>query len=227
MTTSDHPSRDRVLETLRSADEPLRLTDVCDRVGLSANAVRRHLGRLADDGLARIDHEPPRGPGRPAALYSAVPGRPEDGDAFRTLAGLLGRALSALGDQGATSAAGRDWARRVVEERERAGHARPHDALEVVVDLFADGGFGPRLVDSGGVVELHRCPFITLAVEQPEVVCAVHLGLVRGVLDEYDDPRTAHLLPVLDGSGPCVLRLGGRPRRAHRTDTDLPEEAVS
>lgn len=215
-----------MLAALRSADAPLRLTEVCERVGLSANAVRRHLSWLAADGLVRIDHEPPRGPGRPAALYSAVPARTDDDVAFRTLAGLLGRALNALGDAGATSAAGRDWARRVVEQRERAGHARPTDAFEVVYDLFADGGFAPRLVDRDGVVELHRCPFITLAVEQPEVVCAVHLGLVRGVLDEYDDPRTARLAPVLDGSGPCVLRLGGR-TRPHRTGTALPEEAVS
>lgn len=214
-----------MLDALRSATSPLRLTEVCELVGLSPNAVRRHLARLADDGLVEVDHEAPQGPGRPAALYTAA-AEPDDGEAFRTLAGLLGRALNALGDSRATGAAGRDWARRVVEQRERDGLDRPKDALDVVYDLFAEGGFGPRLVDAE-VIELHRCPFITLAVEQPEVVCAVHLGLVRGVLDEYDDRRTARLVPVLDGSGPCVLRLGGRAHLSHRTGTDLPEEAVS
>ena len=229
MTPSDHPSRDRVLVALRSATAPLRLSAVCAEVDLSPNAVRRHLGWLAADGLVRIEHEPPHGPGRPAALYSAVPVRPDpDGQAYRTLAALLGRTLSALGDASAAGAAGRDWARREIAARERDGRGRPEDAFELVHELFVEGGFAPQLADDGTVVTLHRCPFMTLAVEQPEVVCSVHLGLIRGVLEEYADPRSVHLTPVLDGSGPCVLRLGGRPRpRRTVTDVDLPEEAVS
>jgi predicted ArsR family transcriptional regulator len=225
VTPPEHASRERVLAALRDAPGPLRLTALCALVGLSPNAVRRHLGMLVEDGLVGVDHEPPNGPGRPAALYSAIPQSNEDpASAFRTLAGLLGRALSSVADPQLTGRAGRDWARRVLAERDATGRPWPADAAELVQELFAEGGFAPHR-SGGDVLELHRCPFLSVAAEQPDVVCEVHLGLVRGVLEEYGDPRHASLTPVLDGSGPCLLHLDAPGDDA--PITRLPEEAVS
>jgi hypothetical protein len=36
----------------------------------------------------------------------------------------------------------------------------------------------------------------------------VHLGLVNGLLDEVGQPRKVRVIPVLDGSGPCLVRIG-------------------
>jgi predicted ArsR family transcriptional regulator len=94
-----------------------------------------------------------------------------------------------------------------------------------VHELFAEGGFAPRR-SGDDAVELHGCPFRSVAAEHPDVVCEVHLGLVRGVLEEYGDARRASLTPVLDGSGPCLLHLDASRDDAapiHR----LPEEAAS
>jgi predicted ArsR family transcriptional regulator len=227
VTAPEHASRERVLAALHDAPEPLRLTALCTVVGLSPNAIRRHVGMLVEDGLVRIDHEPPQGPGRPAALYSAIPRSHQDpASAFRTLAGLLGRALSSIADPRVTGRAGRDWARRVLAERDATGRPRPADATELVHELFAEGGFAPRRSGGGDALELHGCPFLSVAAEQPDVVCEVHLGLVRGVLEEYGDPRHASLTPVLDGSGPCLLHLDA-PRDDAAPITRLPEEAVS
>jgi predicted ArsR family transcriptional regulator len=223
MSTREHPSRERVLDALRASGRALRLSEVCAQVSLSPNPVRSHLARLADDGLVRVDHEAPHGPGRPAALYSALPAEPEEGAAYRTLAGLLGRTLATVATPSVAGQAGRDWARTLLDRRRDAGRADVADAVDLVVELFDEGGFAPRVTPDRRTVELYRCPFISLAVEQPEVVCAVHLGLVRGVLDELDDPRTVRLAPVLDGSGPCLLHVA--PTRTARPD--LPEEAVS
>ena len=39
----------------------------------------------------------------------------------------------------------------------------------------------------------------------------MHLGLVRRLLERWGMPSGARLVPVLDGSGPCVVRLEPRP----------------
>ena len=80
--------------------------------------------------------------------------------------------------------------------------------MDLVVGMFAATGFRPTVDDDGRTVRLHRCPFRELAVEQPDMVCGVHRGLVVGILEQTGCHAAVDLTPVLDGSGPCVLRLG-------------------
>jgi predicted ArsR family transcriptional regulator len=56
-------------------------------------------------------------------------------------------------------------------------------------------------------VHLHRCPFLDLAHERPEVVCSVHLGLARGVLAQEGGPLTAEWLEPFVEPQHCVLHL--------------------
>jgi hypothetical protein len=49
------------------------------------------------------------------------------------------------------------------------------------------------------------------ATEYPDVVCAVHLGIARGALEEYDaDPADVALQPFSE-PGACRLHLGAGP----------------
>jgi hypothetical protein len=48
-------------------------------------------------------------------------------------------------------------------------------------------------------------------MEQPEMVCGVHLGLLTGVLEEIGTRTRVSLVPALDGSGPCLVRLAETP----------------
>jgi len=61
------------------------------------------------------------------------------------------------------------------------------------------------------VVRLTLCPLLEAAHKHPDVVCGVHLGIVRGALEEYGaDPTGTDLLPFSE-PGACRLELLARP----------------
>jgi predicted ArsR family transcriptional regulator len=121
--------------------------------------------------------------------------------------------------------AGRLWADRLVATHDPSmggtvSAEANAGAVQRVMELFEDGGFAPELRDDGHTVALHRCPFMELASVTPDVVCAVHLGFVRGALHRLEDGARAQgrvphridadrvrLDPALDGSGPCLVIL--------------------
>jgi predicted ArsR family transcriptional regulator len=197
-------SRDRVLAFLRARSESAGVATIAAATGLSSNAVRFHLEHLIEDGAVRsAKDEAHTGPGRPSILYRAAPAEAvESAAAYRLLAGLLAAELGAIGPADASTEVGRTWARRLARPR------TSRDPVQEVLRLFEDTGFEPQLRADGRTVELHRCPFYELAAGQPDVVCDVHLGLVTGVLEQLGAPRPVQLTPVLDGSGPCLLRIG-------------------
>jgi hypothetical protein len=43
------------------------------------------------------------------------------------------------------------------------------------------------------------------------MVCGVHPGLLTGVLEEIGTRTRVSLVPVLDASGPCLVRLAETP----------------
>jgi predicted ArsR family transcriptional regulator len=57
---------------------------------------------------------------------------------------------------------------------------------------------------------MHRCPFAEIAEAHPEVVCAVHEGLVAGALEELGSDLEVAGLDVLPRPGLCILRLARR-----------------
>ncbi len=209
MTPAPHSvvegSRDRVLALLRAAEHPLGVAAIQTATGLSANAARFHLDRLVRSGAARAARDPNHaGPGRPAVLFSASPAAAvEPAAAYRLLAGILAKELDSSGRPGAHLEAGRTWARTTGRCAGEAGT----DPVAAAMTLFTDTGFQPALRADGRTVELHRCPYLDLAVERPAVVCGVHLGMVLGVLHEIGDGTRVRLVPVLHGDDPCLVRF--------------------
>ena len=55
-----------------------------------------------------------------------------------------------------------------------------------MVELLDQLGFEPEA--AGGTrarrILLHRCPFLDLVTEHRSVVCAAHLGIIKGALEE-------------------------------------------
>lgn len=72
---------------------------------------------------------------------------------------------------------------------------------------FDDLGFEPEGDVDRLEVHLHRCPFLDLAHERPEIVCSVHLGIARGVLAQEGGPLTAEWLEPFVEPQHCVLHL--------------------
>ena len=65
-------------------------------------------------------------------------------------------------------------------------------------------------------IRLHQCPFLEVAQEHREVVCAVHLGLMRGMLDELDAPLEATRLDPFVEPDLCITRLANTAGDADR-----------
>jgi predicted ArsR family transcriptional regulator len=86
--------------------------------------------------------------------------------------------------------------------------------------VFAELGFDPELVHDGDTLQirLHACPFRAVAATYPEVVCSIHLGLLRRTLADVDAPPTSvSLQPFVEAHlclaqiAPATRSLNGRP----------------
>ena len=79
-------------------------------------------------------------------------------------------------------------------------------AADHVVRLLAEHGFEPER--ENGDILMRRCPFHDLAEQHGDVVCSVHLGLVRGALTEIGAPVTVTRLEPFVEPRLCRARLG-------------------
>lgn len=91
-------------------------------------------------------------------------------------------------------------------------------ARRQVIDLLDELGFAPSPNARLGVVKLRRCPLLEAAHQHPEVVCEVHLGVVRGALDELGcDPEKTERITLQPFSEPGACRLDLLPRSGTAT----------
>ncbi len=196
---------------MRRAARPLRVQELAEAVGLGPNTVRQHLDQLVEARLVEREPGDPRGRGRPAYRYVALPA-PDDEDPapYRALAGVLAGQLARRpdGDLGA-QAAGERWGRRMaLEAADRAPGSSWRDGL---VEILGEAGFAPEApADEDDPILLRHCPFGTLAHDHREVVCGVHLGLIRGALHELGAPFGAANLEPHAEPDLCLVRLERR-----------------
>lgn len=200
-----------VLAELRGARQPLRIADIAERLGVHPNTVRFHLVGLVERGQVERVDAPPTGPGRPAQLFRVVPRMdPRGPRRYRLLAEvLLSDPVGGFGCSRAI-ASGHAWGARLAAEsadRESDGEAGG-DPTDRLVDLMDDLGFAPERDDHDDRrIDVRHCPFLELAEERPEVVCGVHLGLLRGVLDAWQAPVTADRLEPFVEPDRCLVHL--------------------
>ncbi|MGB8651903.1 MAG: helix-turn-helix domain-containing protein [Mycobacteriales bacterium] len=197
-------ARAAVLAALRRQPGPVTLNGLAAATGLHPNTLREHLEALVDAGRVQRTRAQPSGRGRPAALYEALPegrGPSEYAGLAVALAGALRRTSAAPREDALR--AGAEWGRVLVRERPSGGTS---DARQQVVELLAELRFAPGA--DGSLVRLTRCPLLEAARSDPEVVCSVHLGIVRGALTELGtDPAGSSLEPFSE-PGACRLSLG-------------------
>lgn len=204
------PSRAALLEALRCQPEPVSLAALAGTTGLHVNTLREHVDALARQGLVVRRRAAPAGRGRPAWLYEATD--QAAGDAMTEYAGLasaLAAGIARASDRPGRDAsrAGEDWGRDLARAT-GASPASPEDARDAVVELIDGLGFEPqRTPGEPETVRLTRCPLLQAAHRNTEVVCSVHLGVVRGALRELGaDPAGSGLVPFAE-PGACVLTV--------------------
>jgi predicted ArsR family transcriptional regulator len=227
-------SRVAVLEALRVNAGSLDVQAIAVQVGLHANTVRSHLDQLMEVGLVERAVQERTTPGRPRLLFraTATPGGDGPRDSYKVLAEILASGIrdGEPAPDAVAANAGRRWGQRL--EEMGGASAEPVDsarALDRVVALLDDVGFAPRIgkppsgttdaglagpAGSATVIEVHRCPFYDLAQAHTDVVCAVHLGLIQGALDQMQaPPATVHLEPFVRPDL-CLVHLAPAVRQA-------------
>lgn len=213
--TNDSPvvASDRralVLRVLRGTRAPMGIAELAEQIGLHPNTIRFHLDGLDTDGLVERSIESTTTPGRPRVLYEATPegvrAGPRD---YAGLAGMLASALAATVDDpsDAARAAGREWGRTLADPTS----ARPSGttACRRLMEILDSMGFEPAAHPARRPtqVRIYNCPFRDVARVHQDVVCALHMGLMQGMLEgAADGVHVASLQPDLE-SGVCTAHL--------------------
>ncbi len=181
---------------------PVSTAALAAAAGLHENTVREHLDRLHADGYVHRDRSPSSGRGRPAWLWRAA--TQDEVAPYAHLAGVLAGTLARTAADPPAEArkAGREWGARLAAQPAGREAADPRATVVAVMDAQ---GFAPD--DTGDAVLLHRCPLIEAAAQHPDIVCAVHLGMIDGVLAAAGAHADARLLPF-SAPGVCTLHLG-------------------
>jgi predicted ArsR family transcriptional regulator len=199
------------LELARSA-RPLATAEVAEALELHPNTVRPHLERMREVGLVEVRTGVPTGVGRPQHLYSIAAEAPSLGlepPTYPMLAAMLVQLAERTGASGDDAVVvGREQGRR-----DAAGYGAAPSCLEALVDRLDVLGFDPAVDgDAAGetaVIAFAHCPFRELAEAHPELVCALHRGLVEGFVAGMGDASVGpfHTLVHRD---PCQVSLVSR-----------------
>jgi len=210
-------SRFRILEELRNQGA-LDSRQLGRLVGLHPNTVRSHVDQLIEAGLVRTVTAPAAGRGRPRVLYEPIAdGAPAHQSGYRLLAQILASYLATTDQpQAVAESAGRAWGSYLMEKPLPFADISAGEASRKLVHLFSELGFMPEMVADGDTSKmlLHRCPFREAAESNQEVVCSVHLGMLKGALAEMGAPIEAIGLEPFVEPNLCVAELRGVPRPA-------------
>lgn len=204
------PTRARLFALLSDLRRPAHTEELAERLGMHPNGVRTHLERLGDAGLVLRERER-LARGRPRDTWTINPEAMPGGDppsGYAELGRWLVRAITAgklrLRDVEAT---GRQIGRELAPDDSDA--SREQQLHAVLVGM----GFQPsRELASGDrlTYRLANCPYREAVAERQQVVCGLHRGLMRGLLDVLD-PKTklAGFVPRDPYAAGCLIELRG------------------
>jgi predicted ArsR family transcriptional regulator len=215
------PTRREIYLLVRSTPDGVTATEVAERFALHPNVARHHLEKLTGGGYLTVAiasaADGIRPAGRPSKRYRAsdlehelsLPLKHDD-----VLAGLLARALDALGAEQAEALAddvGFQYGKALAHRMEPgAGHRSARTALASVADALTAHGFAAHTETSGNDLRIvsECCPFGSAAQEYPHVVCALDRGMIRGMLSGLYGETSPHFEASRpDGDAHCVARV--------------------
>ncbi|MGH3291432.1 MAG: helix-turn-helix transcriptional regulator, partial [Trebonia sp.] len=193
-------SRTDVLDMLRAAGSPLGVREVAERMGLHPNTARFHLEALTGSGLAVRETEDRETPGRPRIGYRAVADGPAGRRRYRLLAEMLTSLITGTMPEPRMAAedAGREWGAYLTEQPPPYQKLSAGEAGGKLTAVMEELGFAPQAEpgDAGGQyrMRLRQCPFREVAQQHQDVICSLHLGLMRGALAQMRAPVSADRL---------------------------------
>lgn len=203
------PTRARLFSLLAELHRPVRTDELAKRLELHPNGVRVHLERLRDAGLvARARSRQPRG--RPRDLWVISPDAQPAGEppvGYEQLGRWLARAItpgkSSLRTMEST---GRRIGHELAPEGDGTAEAKLHATLTSL-------GFQPRRETHhrGALTyRLRNCPYREAVLENADVICTLHRGITRGLLDKLAPASTLSDFVARDPLlGGCLVELRG------------------
>ena len=220
------PTRAQLFALLSELRRAAGTDELAQQLDLHPNGIRLHLERLEADGLVVREQER-QARGRPRDTWSISPTAQPGGDpptAYADLGRWLVRAISSGGtrvrDVEATG-------RQIGRELAPAGHAGSADAQ--IYGVLVAMGFQPvRRFDRADAMTycLDNCPYRDVVRERQSVVCGLHRGLTRGLLDAVSPKtRLSAFVPKDPDVAGCEITLRGqlvREAAAHVAPGDSP-----
>jgi predicted ArsR family transcriptional regulator len=204
------PTRAHLFALLSELKRAAGTGELAERLDLHPNGVRAHLERMEEAGLvARERVQQARG--RPRDAWTIAPDARPGGESPRGYADLgrwLARAIPArpqpLRD---VEAAGREIGRELAPRNAGAGGT---DAFQNTLVAL---GFQPRMqrdTADGVTLCLGNCPYRDAVRENQQVVCTLHRGITRGLLDVLDPAaKLADFVPRDPATAGCLIKLSG------------------
>lgn len=205
------PTRARLFALLKELKRPASTEELAGRVQLHPNGVRVHLDRLRAAGL--LTRTRAGGAiGRPRDAWEiAADARPggQPPRAYTDLVRWLARAIQPTRTRlREIEATGREIGRELAP---RGGEVPPEEAMQsTLVALGFQPHRGIREPDQRLVYCLGNCPYRDAVRANQPVVCTLHRGMTRGLLDVLDpDARLTDFVPRDPDTAGCLIELDG------------------
>ncbi|MBI5310590.1 MAG: helix-turn-helix domain-containing protein [Actinobacteria bacterium] len=204
------PTRAKIFAMLAELRRPAPTDEIADELGLHPNGVRIHLERMQSAGLVERRRER-QARGRPRDIWSVSPGALPGGDpptAYSDLGRWLVKAITS--------------AKVGVEEVEEAGMRIGRDmnpegddetAEQRLFNVFTALGFRPEreFADDGKLTYcLGNCPYRDVVRERQALVCSLHRGMTRGLIETLgEDGALAAFVPKDPDEAGCLITVEG------------------
>jgi predicted ArsR family transcriptional regulator len=134
---------------------------------------------------------------------------------YRALAGILVEDLASRPQSSRRAVGiGRRWGRLLAGESASGSARSPRASRDRMRRMLQLLGFAPDAPGDPHQIALRSCPFLELAETSTQVVCPIHLGLMRGALEAWQSPVTVDRLDAFVEPDLCLVHLGRAPAGA-------------
>jgi predicted ArsR family transcriptional regulator len=204
-------TRYRLYRYLRLSGRAVTVRELSTRLGLHVNTLRPHLRRLEEAGLVRSEALRGASVGRPQTVYAAIDREAREGRDYRLFADIVAGQVRGARQRDRAVATAREWGAYLVGRSAPRPGARSASGpnLAVLQEALAEAGFDPRFRRRGRDrvdITMRDCPFRDLIDEHRELVCALHRGLLEGMLGGSRPPlRLGSFEPLAERTVTCRL----------------------
>ena len=197
------PTRHQIFAYVADAEAPVDVAQLTEHFGLNHNAIRQHLAKLADADLVVESKHSSGAPGRPKLVYALEP----TADSRWGVVGPYQRLSKLLAEIIRSGDTPEEVGRREGVRMRAEGATAP--GVPALERAMAREGFQPQTRHRGGRIDvvLQNCPFEATALDDPGTVCALHLGLAKGVTEGSDDLIVQELIAKDPRRAGCRLEL--------------------